>query len=194
MTAQTATPAVPAPVDRAAVNDALQVLLTALGRTVDVDDLDDLTHHLADAIDGVPARREDTTVWRLTLADLDASAGHQVDEEQARIVAEALDAGSWADGVRDALAAAGALADEDDDDHPPHAECADGCGLAVTHTGACLDRPGGRQVCDHDDDECEECCHRRAEHSTFSCADMGETETPGSVPTACPCDGWTEPE
>lgn len=35
-------------------------------------------------------------------------------------------------------------------DHPEHIECADGCGLAVTHDGPCLDRPGGRQVCEHD--------------------------------------------
>lgn len=39
------------------------------------------------------------------------------------------------------------------DDHPDHTECADGCGLAVTHVGACLDKPGGRVVCDHDDDD-----------------------------------------
>lgn len=38
----------------------------------------------------------------------------------------------------------------DDPEHPEHAECADGCGLAVTHDDACLDRPGGRQVCKHD--------------------------------------------
>jgi hypothetical protein len=35
-------------------------------------------------------------------------------------------------------------------DHPGHTECADGCGLDVDHGGACLDRPGGRQVCSHD--------------------------------------------
>ena len=39
------------------------------------------------------------------------------------------------------------------DPHPEHTECADGCGLAVTHDGACLDKPGGRQVCDHDNTE-----------------------------------------
>lgn len=33
-------------------------------------------------------------------------------------------------------------------DHPDHVDCADACGLAVTHDGACLDRPGGRVVCD----------------------------------------------
>ncbi len=39
------------------------------------------------------------------------------------------------------------------DEHPEHTECADGCGLAVTHTGACLDKPGGRVVCEHGGDE-----------------------------------------
>lgn len=39
------------------------------------------------------------------------------------------------------------------DRHPEHTECFDGCGLAVTHVGACLDRPGGRVVCHHEDDE-----------------------------------------
>jgi hypothetical protein len=37
--------------------------------------------------------------------------------------------------------------------HPDHTECADGCGLAVTHTGACLDKPGGRICCSHDDQD-----------------------------------------
>ena len=32
-------------------------------------------------------------------------------------------------------------------EHPDHVDCADGCGLAVTHDGACLDEPGGRVVC-----------------------------------------------
>ena len=34
--------------------------------------------------------------------------------------------------------------------HPAHTECEDGCGLAVTHDGACLDKPGGRVLCDHE--------------------------------------------
>ena len=33
--------------------------------------------------------------------------------------------------------------------HPEHTECADGCGLAVTHDGPCLDVPNGRVVCSH---------------------------------------------
>ncbi len=37
--------------------------------------------------------------------------------------------------------------------HPDHTECADGCGLAVTHDGACRDKPGGRIVCEHEEDE-----------------------------------------
>ena len=35
-------------------------------------------------------------------------------------------------------------------DHQEHVDCADACGLDVTHDGACLDRPGGRVVCDDD--------------------------------------------
>lgn len=45
--------------------------------------------------------------------------------------------GGHADEVRDALERLGLLPEE-------HAECADGCGLDVTHDGPCLDRPGGR--------------------------------------------------
>jgi hypothetical protein len=44
-----------------------------------------------------------------------------------------------ADHVSDALEKAGLLCD--------HYECADGCGLDVTHEGPCLDKPGGRIVC-----------------------------------------------
>lgn len=41
--------------------------------------------------------------------------------------------------------------DEDEDDHPEHDECADGCGLDINHDGACLDKPGGRVVCSHEE-------------------------------------------
>lgn len=46
-------------------------------------------------------------------------------------------------------------------DHPEHVDCADGCGLAVTHQGACLDHPGGRVVCDESNHQ-EEYDHSRA--------------------------------
>jgi hypothetical protein len=36
---------------------------------------------------------------------------------------------------------------DDDEPHPEHTQCADACGLAVTHDGPCLDKPGGRVVC-----------------------------------------------
>lgn len=38
---------------------------------------------------------------------------------------------------------------DEDEDHPEHDECWDGCGLAVTHDGACRDKPGGRIICEH---------------------------------------------
>lgn len=31
--------------------------------------------------------------------------------------------------------------------HPEHADCADACGLEVTHPAACRDKPGGRVIC-----------------------------------------------
>jgi hypothetical protein len=42
-------------------------------------------------------------------------------------------------------------------EHPEHVDCADGCGVAVTHEGACRTKPGGPVVCDesnHDVDVC----------------------------------------
>ncbi len=34
--------------------------------------------------------------------------------------------------------------------HPGHVDCADGCGLAVTHEGGCRNRPGGPEICGPD--------------------------------------------
>lgn len=36
-----------------------------------------------------------------------------------------------------------------EEDHPEHDECWDGCGLEVTHAGACRAKPGGPAICEH---------------------------------------------
>lgn len=64
------------------------------------------------------------------------------DSEEAENYGAALIYQECADALRTALAA-----------HPDHVDCADACGLAVTHDGACLDQPGGRVVCDSDNHE-----------------------------------------
>jgi hypothetical protein len=52
---------------------------------------------------------------------------------------------------------------DEDDGHPDHVDCADACGLAVTHDGACRDKPGGSIVCTIDNHETQDCrrCGRR---------------------------------
>jgi hypothetical protein len=59
----------------------------------------------------------------------------------------------------------------DEIQHPEHTECADGCGLAVTHDGACRERPGGRVVCSHDDEHPATCDGLPYDRTT--CPDKG---------------------
>lgn len=119
-----------------------------------------LAAELSDALRALltPAR-EDRTAYRLTYADLDAIAGRELTDEEVQRVAVAIDNSTAGDAVAAAVEQVTGLADEDADEdatHPCHTECADGCGLAVTHEGPCLDRPGGKQVCSHPCADCGE--------------------------------------
>lgn len=97
---------------------------------------------MAEAID--VAVNYETIVDRLAdLLLLADAAGFDMDEitNRARMHADAEIVRSDEMAVHDAAVMA----------HPAHEECADGCGLAVTHDGACLDKPGGNVVCNHDE-------------------------------------------
>lgn len=39
------------------------------------------------------------------------------------------------------------------DTHPEHTECFDGCGLDIDHDGECREKPGGRIVCHHEEEQ-----------------------------------------
>lgn len=64
-------------------------------------------------------------------------------------------------------------------EHPAHLDCAGGCGLAVTHDGACRTRPGGAVVCgdaNHYDEGCD-----------------GHESTDGPIGNVLFCDGTCRP-
>jgi hypothetical protein len=76
--------------------------------------------------------------------------------------------------------------------HPEHTECADGCGLDVTHDGPCLDVPGGRVVCSHEN-ICGHNDTELTEESLVRCNDCGRIFTPPEAGVMTQV-GWVAPD
>lgn len=97
--------------------------------------------------------RSEVTIYRLTLADLDALAGREVTDEEVRSIEKALEFG---DETQDVVNTVCGL--DDDEEHPEHIDCAIGCRLDMNHSGACRERRGGEPICDrmnHEDEDAE---------------------------------------